>query len=174
MINLYLMETSADQSETAKNLLLRVLDRDYDIKAQEILRTDKGKPYIINGPCFSISHSRGYVGIAVTDSDIGIDLEVVRPYHEKLPKRIFSPNEYKWFCSRRETKLDFFTLWTLKESYYKYLGTGLTGFPNGTEFYKDKAWHLKNNDCFFSVLEEKNLLIAICSDKQMKISLHWE
>lgn len=174
MINLYLMKTDRNQSEAAEELLKRVLSRDYHIEAPEILRTEKGKPYLTDGPSFSISHSRGYVGVAVGDSEIGLDLEEVRPHHDKLPKRIFSPGEYEWFCSRSETKADFFTLWTLKESYYKYLGTGLVGFPNGTEFYKDNNWRLKGSDCYFSVIEEKNLLIAVCSDKQIKINLLWE
>lgn len=174
MINLYLMETDGDQSAAAKTLLLKVLERDYNIQSPVIHHTEKGKPFLENGPCFSISHSRGYVGLAVGDSALGLDLELVRSFHEKLPKRIFSPGELEWFVSRRETKADFFTLWTLKESYYKYLGTGLTGFPNGTEFYKDKSWHLRDSQCIFSVIEEKNLLIAVCSDKQMMINLLWE
>lgn len=174
MINLYLTETQNDQSPAARALLLKVLERDYHIVDPEILTTGKGKPYIAGVPCFSISHSRGFIGVAVGDSELGLDLEVVRNYHEKLPKRIFSPGEYQWFLDRRETKADFFTLWTLKESYYKFLGTGLMGFPNDTEFYKDRSWHLSGSDAFFTVLEEKNLLIALCSDKQIRVNLLWE
>ena len=174
MIRLFLTKTDKNQSQEARRVLLSTLARDYGITAPEILYTEKGKPYIPGGPFFSISHSRGYVAVAIGESELGLDLEAVRPFPEKLPKRIFSPEEYQWFLSRRETKADFFTLWTLKECYYKYLGTGLPGFPNGTEFYKDQCWHLKDSDLYFSVLEEKNLLIALCSDKQMEITLIWE
>ena len=174
MVRLFLTYTDENQSEAARELLLKVLAQDYNMDSPEILCTEHGKPYIPGGPCFSISHSRGYVGVAIGDRELGLDLELVRPFPEKLPKRIFSADEHEWFLERRETKADFFTLWTLKESYYKYLGTGLPGFPNGTEFYKDKRWHLRDSDLCFSVMEEKNLLIALCSDKQIDAKIIWE
>lgn len=175
MIHLYLKETREDQSQEARNLLRKALKNEYNITEMNIRTGEKGKPYLSDGPCFSISHSRGFVGVAVSDEEIGMDLELVRAFHEKLPERIFSASELAWFRERRETKVDFFTLWTLKESYYKFLGTGLLGFPNGTEFYKTgKQWYLKGDDRAFTVLEEKSLLIAVCSDKQTDIRIHWE
>lgn len=174
MVHLYLLETEENQSQAAKALLYKVLARDHHCENVEIMYTDQGKPYLPEGPYISISHSRGYVGVAVADHEIGLDLEVVRPYPDKLPMRIFSPEELSWFRSRQETKADFFTFWTLKESYYKFLGSGLRGFPNGTEFYKDRAWHLRDCSLNFTVLEEKNLLIALCGDKQIHVNLLWE
>ena len=71
-------------------------------------------------------------------------------------------------------KYDFFTLWTLKESYYKYLGTGLRGFPNETEFWtQGGVWQLRGQEkLVFWLREEKNLLMALCSHEQEKVNFH--
>jgi 4'-phosphopantetheinyl transferase len=169
MIKLYLRQTELPQSQAAHALLEEVLGR----KTLGLQYGPQGKPYLPEGPQFNLSHSRDVVGVAVSDRPVGLDLELVRPFLEKLPGRIFSPVELKWFRERGETKLDFFTLWTLKESYYKFLGTGLPGFPDGTEFYFDGAWQLKDSGLWFSVKAEKNLCIALCSDAEEKISVEW-
>jgi 4'-phosphopantetheinyl transferase len=169
MIKLYLRRTELHASQAAHELLEEVLG----ISEKKLQYGPQGKPFLPEGPQFNLSHSRDFVGAAVSDGPVGLDLELVRPYFEKLPARIFSPGELRWFRDRGETRLDFFTLWTLKESYYKFLGTGLPGFPNGTEFYFDGAWHLQSSDLFFTVLTEKNLCIALCGDTEEKIRMEW-
>lgn len=172
-MELYLLETDASQSQAAHALLNRILREQYQILQPELIIGPHGKPYLENGPHFSISHSRGMVAVAIGDRNMGLDIEVIRRFHQLVPQRIMSRTEYEWFCSRGELKRDFFTLWTLKESYFKYLGTGLRGFPNDTEFFYDgKQWRLSGEELAFQVLEEKNLLMTICSHEQEEIILH--
>lgn len=174
MIHLYLKETQEKASEAAHELLNAVLEEAYGICAPEILTGPQGKPFLPGGPEFNISHSCGHVAVAFSPLPVGLDVEAVRPYLEKLPERIFSPEELSWFLCRGSTKIDFFTLWTLKESYYKYLGTGLPGFPNGTNFYLDekKQWKMGNSGLYFKVLAEKNLSLALCSQEEIEVTIH--
>ena len=172
MIDIYLSRTEEKESPAARALLLQVLEEEYGLGSPVILSGQQGKPFVQDGPCFSISHSRGNIAVAVSQGEVGLDLEQVRPYHEKLPRRIFSREELLWFEGRGETRIDFFTLWTLKESYFKYLGTGLPGFPNGTVFEKNGAWRLRGSDLFFTVLQENNLLLTVCSQEQDEIRIH--
>lgn len=172
-MELYLLETDEPQSQAAQRLLSRILREQYQISKMELLLGPQGKPYLENGPCFSISHSHGMVAVAIGDSNMGLDIEVVRRFHQLVPQRIMSRREYQWFCSRGELKRDFFVLWTLKESYFKYLGTGLQGFPNDTEFFYDgRQWRLSGENLVFQMLEEKNLLMTVCSHEQEAIILH--
>ena len=172
-MDLYLLETEEPQSQAAHELLSRILREQYQISQPELMIGPHGKPYLEGGPHFSISHSRGMVAVAIGDSNMGLDIEVIRRFHQLVPQRIMSRREYEWFCSRGELKRDFFTLWTLKESYYKYLGTGLQGFPNDTEFFYDgQQWKLLGEELRFQVLEEKNLLMTVCSHEQEAIILH--
>ena len=172
-MDLYLLETDVPQSQAAHGLLNRVLWEQYQISQPELMIGPHGKPYLENGPHFSISHSRGMVAVAIGERNMGLDIEVIRRFHQLVPQRIMSRKEYEWFCRRGELKGDFFALWTLKESYYKYLGTGLRGFPNDTEFFYDgQQWKLSGEDLTFQVLEEKNLLMTVCSHEQEPIILH--
>ena len=53
------------------------------------------------------------------------------------------------------------------------MGTGLRGFPNDTDFYFDgKQWHLEGEQLAFRVMEEKNLLMTVCSHEQEAINFH--
>lgn len=172
-MHLYLLKTNAPQSQAAHELLSQVLMEQYKIADPKLIVGPHGKPYLENGPHFNISHTCGAVALAIGEKNMGLDIEAVRSFHQRVPERIMSRAEYAWFCRRGELKHDFFSLWTLKESYYKYLGTGLQGFPNGTEFQFDGSrWHLAGEKLAFQVLEEKNLLMTVCSHEQEAIILH--
>lgn len=174
MIHIYLTTTPGNESEVAHALLVKVLEQEYGIENPVLSYGPQGKPFLPGGPEFSISHSRGYVAVGLSEEPLGLDVELVRSYPEKLPQRIFSPEEISWFQQRFSTQVDFFTLWTLKESYYKYKGTGLRGFPNGTQFRQDarRQWHLEGERLFFSVMEEKKLLLTVCCQKEQQIKIH--
>ena len=107
-MELYLLETDAPQSQAAHALLARVLRETYGITQPEFIIGPHGKPYLENGPHFSISHTRGAVALAIGEHNMGLDIEAVRSFHQRVPERIMSREEYDWFCSRGELKRDFF------------------------------------------------------------------
>lgn len=80
---------------------------------------------------FNISHTRGLVGIAVCmGCEIGFDVETLNRDMElvKLADRFFSAREVKDLKALPEHKQAsrFFDYWTLKESYIKARGMGLS------------------------------------------------
>lgn len=88
---------------------------------------EHGKPYIKDSDTFfSISHSGDWAVCAVSDSEVGCDIEKIRPVDLKLARR-FSPEEFSAIMSAdEENRLElFFRYWTLKESYMKATGLGL-------------------------------------------------
>ena len=111
-MELYLLETDAPQSRAAHELLSRVLKEMYGITQPEVIIGPHGKPYLENGPQFNISHTRGAVALAIGENNMGLDIEAVRSFHQRVPERIMSRKEYHWFCSQGELKRDFFALWT--------------------------------------------------------------
>ena len=87
-----------------------------------------GKPRIREWPDFhyNLSHSGNFAVIAFGESPVGVDVERLRRDADirALAARFFAPEEQAYAGEDRDR---FFEVWTKKESYLKYLGTGLTG-----------------------------------------------
>lgn len=89
-----------------------------------------GKPMLIvpEGTYFNISHSGDWI-VGATDSfPVGIDVEEIQAADMDIAERFFSTAEYRALASESpETRNDaFYILWTLKESYIKAEGQGLS------------------------------------------------
>lgn len=89
-----------------------------------------GKPVLHepNDVHFNISHSENWVICAVDNTDVGVDVEMIKPIDFKIAERFFSRDEYMVLMNQpKEMKLKYFyVLWTLKESYIKMEGKGLS------------------------------------------------
>ncbi len=100
-------------------------------KKMEYRIGEQGKLYFKNLPelHFNISHSGGIVICAFSDCEVGCDVEKIRCVDLKLAKRFFSENEYEYIISQRgdnEKYSAFFRIWTLRESYMKAIGSGIS------------------------------------------------
>ncbi len=93
-------------------------------------RGEKGKPFIVGveNVFFNISHSGDYVVCAVSDREIGIDIEKRAKARMEVAGRFFHGEEVAQLKMLEEDKQDqlFFNYWSVKESFLKYIGTGLT------------------------------------------------
>ena len=90
-----------------------------------------GKPILLNphGIYFNISHSGNWVVCAIDDDGpVGVDVEVIKPIDLAIAERFFSSEEYISLINQpEELQLKyFFLIWTLKESYIKAEGKGLS------------------------------------------------
>ena len=93
----------------------------------EITCGEAEKPALAGGPEFSLSHSGERVLCALSDEAVGADLQKLRPYNPALVRRFFTAEEGTWLEAQQERDLAFTLLWTLKESYVKFLGSGIAG-----------------------------------------------
>lgn len=98
-----------------------------DIKNQSFKTDENQKPYLENFPdvYFNLSHSGDFVACAVFDGEVGIDIQKLSEYKEKTAKRICSKNELSEIEQSENKDLKFTEIWTKKEAYLKYLGTGI-------------------------------------------------
>jgi 4'-phosphopantetheinyl transferase len=95
-----------------------------------------GKPYFSSYPDvhFNISHCREMAVCSVFDTENGVDIEYIRNYPERVPNRAFSDRERKQLEQSSRAESMFFRIWTLKESYVKALGIGISYPLNTAEF----------------------------------------
>lgn len=102
---------------------------------------EHGKPFIrdLENFAYNMSHSGEWVVVAysydetgtVKDTKVGVDVEKIREFTncEKLTIRFFAKEEQEYIFSAKsdaERAARFTEVWTLKESYLKYLGCGLS------------------------------------------------
>lgn len=91
------------------------------------------KPFLLEAPHidFNISHTKGLVVCAIGNRNIGIDAELIRPFEERLLRRVCSKKEQDYVLEVDDIQVReerFFRLWTLKESFVKAIGRGIA-FP---------------------------------------------
>lgn len=95
--------------------------------APEMARREGGKPFFPTLPnvCFNVSHSGGLALCALSEREIGVDIEIVRPRRPSLPRHVLGADELAWYEERGQHWEDFYSLWTLKEAKVKCTGDGL-------------------------------------------------
>lgn len=88
-----------------------------------------GKPSFENSHLFyNISHSEDWVMCAISDNEIGCDIEKIQSANLKVAERFYCPEEYSHIAeqeSEDDKDLLFHRYWTLKESFIKATGLGL-------------------------------------------------
>lgn len=124
------------------------------------------KPILKNGEkCFNITHCDGLVACITADSPVGIDAELLRPYPQKVLKRIFTENEIQQIVGSKNPDYAFFTFWTLKESYVKARGEGMHFPPRNVEFtLSNDGISCSDKKFMFTSYGQGNHVISSCSD----------
>lgn len=84
---------------------------------------EHGKPYLENGPSFSISHCKQGIAVAIDEQPIGIDIEGIRRADQDLIERTMNEEERDGMDDRKFTRL-----WTQKEAIVKAQGVGIQSF----------------------------------------------
>jgi 4'-phosphopantetheinyl transferase len=90
------------------------------------LYNEHGQPRIEGGPCFSISHCKNAIAVAISHSPIGIDIEHLRTAKPELVARTMNQGEQERIWQSENPDWAFTELWTQKEAVLKMLGTGIT------------------------------------------------
>lgn len=102
-------------------------------------RSESGKPYAKNVDIeFNVSHSKDMIVCAVSKSKIGIDVEFIRDIDMRITKIACTESDKEYIFGRRDADIEsiipdeekivrFFKLWTAKEAYFKYHGSGIIG-----------------------------------------------
>ncbi len=97
----------------------------------EVSMNEFEKPFYKEYPeiHFSLSHSGVMAMCAISDRPVGCDVEKIRERDLDIAKRFFTSEEYDLIKSQKTDELQtkmFFRIWTLKESFVKCIGTGLS------------------------------------------------
>jgi len=143
------------RSLIAEILIRYIIFKRYKISNNEIsfVFNEYGKPFLnnINNFYFNISHSGEWIVCAIDSNYIGIDIEFIKPIDFEIAQRYFSEKEYSYFLAKKDSdKLNYFyDLWTLKESFIKAVGKGLSIPLNSFSI-------IKENNSIFLISDNSN------------------
>ena len=149
-------------------LLLKKLLSESNIK-NPVFKTGKyGKAYISNfeNIYFNLSHSNKIVLCAISDEEVGVDVEYIDPTIDlNIAKNYFYNTEYENIMNAKNRPDEFFKYWVLKESYMKYTGLGMNLELDSFEIIIEDEIKLKNdNDNLkFNLFHIKNYKIGTAS-----------
>ena len=107
----------------------------------EIVITPGGKP-TAEGCFFNVSHTGEIAVCAVSDREVGIDIEHPRKLTDAVIVRAFTPREIEMADGDNDR---FIRLWTIKESVMKWYGLGLGLMPEHIDITIDRADSLSDD-----------------------------
>ncbi len=176
--NRQLHNTSYDLLKIAVEESLKI-----DFNSLIICKTSYEKPFFINMPSlyFNLSHCEGLVACTLDRYNVGIDIENIRPYKSHFINKILSYSEQILFKEKNLNNLKrnnelFFRFWTLKESYIKAIGRGLSYPLSNISFSFDKNNNIISNkkDYKFKQWVIKNkYILSLCQSSASKVT-NWE
>lgn len=114
-------------------LLIRIYAADrWNLSSTEVVRKVNayGKPSFVEHPMYhyNITHSGHWVVGAFDNYPIGIDVETIAPIESSIAYHFFAKSEVEMLSLQNEKNRQtlFYHLWTLKESYIKAEGLGIS------------------------------------------------
>lgn len=155
-------------------LVRAILCRDYGYTNSDIQfeHNEYGKPHVAGNNEFSynISHSGCWVIMIWGQGLLGIDVEQVKQIDLSIANRFFSVEETESLMRKKEGERQnyFYTLWTLKESYIKAAGKGLSIPLDSFSIVEDgKGKFVLHSDkepvCFHTFELDHGYKVAACS-----------
>ena len=91
----------------------------------------------------------------MSSREIGADIEALRPIRPALAKRVCTPEELRYISAGGEfDSARFLAVWTAKEAYLKYRGTGICGDLRKIETIYAEQSPLQNYHCLRERTEE--------------------
>lgn len=132
--------------------------------------TQNGKPYLRDSNInFNISHCNDVVVVVISNKNIGVDIEDIKSFNKFVAKKILTDNEKIGLLTSNNKNEYFFKLWTLKESFLKAIGTGLSYGMKNIEFkIKDKNIICNKNGFLF---KQESLIF---NNDRYIVSITWE
>ena len=150
MTDIYVFFGKREKYNSVYDLLGGAFEKLYGKALPRIIKDENGKPHFAEscGVHFSLSHSGEYFMCALSEKNVGADIQKKQPVSDNMKKRVFSERELEF--------ADEMSLWCLKESFIKLVGKLDREYKN-IEF-------LKRNDVFCGPDDVRGVILNEISD----------
>lgn len=173
----YRQKKNRKQSLGVGILLKQCLDQ-YGINIEEIYYGGNGKPQI-DELYFNLSHSHDMAVCVISDKPVGCDIEKIGKLREGIAERFFTENEIKHLeqFEGEAKREEFLHLWTLKESYMKMTGEGMSLALDRFEFkFSDSIKVYRDGqlcDCNIMEYEVPGYKLSVCAEENEFDTIKW-
>ncbi len=156
----------------AAGIIIKHILNENGLSENSLSYSENGKP-LADGLFFNVSHSGNYVVGVVSDCEVGCDIEKVSSAPMKVAQHYFGPAESEYINSEPDKDRAFFTIWTLKESYMKMTGQGLSLALDSFEILKTvngfSLGKTPERQCFFRTLEFDGYIFSVSNETDFVI-----
>lgn len=124
-------EDSESHSKFIYAMIKSIAGKFWDVKDKTILLNENGKPYFKDSDVkFNISHAGKVTVVYFCPSEVGIDIEKVKPMSKRLINKYYSDSEKGELVGLQEGSeqrtIKEVEIWTRKEAHCKCTGEGIT------------------------------------------------
>lgn len=126
---------------------------------------------------FNMSHSGKLVACAISDREVGVDVELNdHAIDLDIAKNYFFNEEYDCIMNSSNSSDEFFSYWVLKESYMKYTGLGFNLSLDSFQIFIDDEISLKNDkdNLKFNLFDVEEYKLGICSHYDVKKPIEYK
>ncbi len=153
-------------------MLLYGLKTEYALEGKaEFVYGTYQKPILKNYPeiYFNLSHTDNTAVCGIDTSEIGVDTEKFQVQDKAFLTYICSRGELHEIETAQNPAATAAKLWTLKESYLKYLGTGLTEHLEQYDFSGASGTSFARYGCIFTICQGKNAYCSACAERTLSV-----
>jgi 4'-phosphopantetheinyl transferase len=136
-----------------------------NISGLDFTYNDYGKPYLkeLSSIHFNISHCNHAVVCAISDQNVGIDIQDVQSGTAKLSRMVLTERERKMIQSSNQPDEAFTRFWVMKESFLKCSGVGLNQDMKSLDFSDSTADIVEYEGYFINVQQLDTCYLSVCS-----------
>lgn len=137
------------------------------------LKYSENEKPVVDNRFFNISHAGDYVVGVLSDCEVGCDIEKNDNAPLEIAEHYFYSSELDYIKTANDKNKAFFTFWTLKESYMKMTGRGMSlaldafeVVPTADGFILGKSQEKRG---FFRTMEFDGYIFSVCNEKEFEL-----
>lgn len=168
----YRMPDDRKRSFGAGVIIQKILENQ-GLSEKHLKYSENGKPFA-DKLFFNVSHAGDYVVGVLSDCEVGCDIEKAVNAPLEIAEHYFNFRELEYIKSRRDKNKAFFTLWTLKESYMKMTGRGMSLLLDSFEILPSEAGFTLGKSpekrCYFKTLQFDDYIFSVSNETDFSIN----
>lgn len=154
-------------------IIIRRILQENGLTESDLRYSENEKP-VADHVFFNVSHAGDYVVGVSSDCEVGCDIEKIRKAPMEIALCYFQMAESAYIQTANDRDKAFFTLWTLKESYMKMTGKGMSLPLDSFEIVRTTDGFALGKSpekpCFFKTMEFDGYMFSVSNEKNFVIT----